>query len=291
MTNGVYIGLADMRQGMRVMKPVKDKRTGILLLRKGEKLTKEAISNLLSNYSGIIDTIFVELHTEEKSGNLLCESKVKSYVNESVKEFKGLDVAIKDICDRIRTDRVLYNNVTRMREYDQVAKTVGVLSHSISVAILTYMYLQYTGMLDRYKEVVDVALLHDIGKVEIPHDILGKKGKVTDGEFEKIKEHPTIGYYEMVTLKKSEHLLGILDHHERINQTGYPSGKGECSISFAGRLLAVVDTFDAITTKRIYRVETSKEDALNYIDQKKDILYDREIVENFIRMFNDSELY
>lgn len=107
------------------------------------------------------------------------------------------------------------------------------------------------------------ALLHDIGKIQIPLDVLNKLAKLTDEEYNLIKSHP---------VKACEILDGLMDlddimqmvrhHHERIDGKGYPDGLNDESIDLGSRILAVADTYDAMTTDRCYRKALSRETAI-----------------------------
>ncbi|QCR32695.1 HD-GYP domain-containing protein [Lysinibacillus sp. SGAir0095] len=135
------------------------------------------------------------------------------------------------------------------------------------------------------------ALLHDIGKIGIPEDILGKKGKLTDEEYEIIKSHPTLGH-NMIKHIGDFHKNGLLDivlyHHERYDGKGYPIGLKGNQIPLFARIVAIADTFDAITTKRVYREEYDIEYALDEIQKNKGKQFDSEIVDIFLSLFDQS---
>ncbi|MFD0824202.1 HD-GYP domain-containing protein [Neobacillus sp. M.A.Huq-85] len=136
-------------------------------------------------------------------------------------------------------------------------------------------------------------LLHDIGKIGVPEHILKKPGKLTEEEYSIIKEHPLIGN-EIIKHVSSFHETGILDgvlyHHERYDGKGYPHGlKGE-EIPLIARILAVADTFDAMTSKRVYRTELDVHKTLAEIEQNKGTQFDPEIAEVFLRLFEEEHL-
>ncbi|WP_445492695.1 HD-GYP domain-containing protein [Niallia sp. 03133] len=135
-------------------------------------------------------------------------------------------------------------------------------------------------------------LLHDIGKIGISEYILSKPGKLTDEEFELIKSHPKIGY-DIIKHVESFHKNGVLDiilyHHERYDGTGYPRGLKGNQIPLVSRIVAIADTFDALTSKRVYRKELHLEYALNEILKNKGTQFDPEIVDVFLRLFNKNK--
>jgi putative nucleotidyltransferase with HDIG domain len=132
-------------------------------------------------------------------------------------------------------------------------------------------------------------LLHDIGKIGIPEYILSKPGKLSDDEYETIKTHPTIGY-EMIKHISTFRENGVLDivlyHHERYDGKGYPKGLKGNEIPLVARIVAVADTFDAMSSKRVYRDELDFEHALNDILKNKGTQFDPEIVDVFLSMFD-----
>src|SRR5262249_10337019 len=97
-------------------------------------------------------------------------------------------------------------------------------------------------------------LLHDIGKIGIRDAVLSKQGPLTAEEFEHVKQHVTIGYSILQNLRPIVHLLpGVRNHHERYDGEGYPDGLAGDAIPLLARILAVADSYDAMTTNRPYR--------------------------------------
>ena len=127
------------------------------------------------------------------------------------------------------------------------------------------------------------ALLHDIGKLGVPDAILLKPGPLTDEEWEVMKIHPELA---RKMLEKVEYLKPAMDipycHHERWDGSGYPRGlKGE-EIPLAGRIFAIVDVWDALTSDRPYRAAWSKEKTLQHIKEQKGIYFDPQIADIFV---------
>ena len=97
-------------------------------------------------------------------------------------------------------------------------------------------------------------LLHDIGKIGIPDSILLKESKLTDEEYTKIKDHPLIGYNMLAHAEMFKHIIDIIKyHHERFDGSGYPQKLEGTNIPYLARITSVVDSFDAMTSKRSYR--------------------------------------
>jgi len=130
------------------------------------------------------------------------------------------------------------------------------------------------------------SLLHDVGKIGVPDYILTKPGHLSEQEFALIKLHPAIGAKIMsqVRLLHAE-LPAMAEHHERLDGNGYPKGlKGE-EVSLAGRIVAVADVFDALTSDRPYRVALPAEEAFDYLTRGADSAFDRQCVEALIQAY------
>lgn len=130
------------------------------------------------------------------------------------------------------------------------------------------------------------SLLHDVGKIGIPDQILTKPGRLTDEEYTIMKEHPTIG----ATIMKEVRMLrteipAISEHHERLDGTGYPERLQGLTISDFGRVVAVADVFDALTSDRPYRKAQSAEEALDYLYKGVDREFDRTCVDALARAY------
>ncbi|NMH69521.1 HD domain-containing protein [Bacillus sp. RO3] len=137
------------------------------------------------------------------------------------------------------------------------------------------------------------ALLHDIGKIGIRDDVLLKEGKLTNQEFDQIKLHPVIGEEIVKGVQLTEELLpilpGIKHHHERMDGRGYPDHLKGLDIPVFGRLIAVADAFDAMTSDRPYRKGMPMEKALTILEEGKGTQWDEEFVNAFVRVIKSSE--
>lgn len=135
-------------------------------------------------------------------------------------------------------------------------------------------------------------LLHDIGKIGIPEHILMKPEKLTDEEYNLIKTHPKIGY-DMVKHVSNFHDSGILDiilyHHERYDGKGYLMGLKGDEIPLVARIVAVADTFDAMTSNRVYRNNYTLQDTLNEISKYKGTQFDPVVVDAFLSLFQEKK--
>ena len=147
------------------------------------------------------------------------------------------------------------------------AKDAYTNGHSLRVAKYSAMIADRAGMNEEECEVIYIAgLLHDVGKIGIPDSLIGKETKLTDKEFEQIKQHPIIGREILSKLDASPDIcLGASYHHERFDGKGYPQGLRGAEIPEVARIIAVADAYDAMTSKRSYRNSKSQEYARNEI--------------------------
>jgi len=123
------------------------------------------------------------------------------------------------------------------------------------------------------------SLLHDIGKIGIPDSILSKNGKLTDAEMGVMRGHPSTGVNIMSQVKFLDPMRpAILEHHERLDGSGYPFRLTDKQISLMGRIVAVADVFDAMTSNRPYRQSLSIADVLAYQREQAGILFDPDVV-------------
>jgi putative nucleotidyltransferase with HDIG domain len=133
-------------------------------------------------------------------------------------------------------------------------------------------------------------LLHDVGKVAVPFEILNKPGKITQNEFSIIKSHPRIGFE---ILQKIEFpwpvTTAILQHHERIDGSGYPSGISGGKVIVESRILGVADVVEAMSSHRPYRPALGLERALAEIMKGSGTLYDSEVVNACLHLLRDNE--
>jgi len=136
------------------------------------------------------------------------------------------------------------------------------------------------------------ALLHDIGKIGIPDVVLNKQAKLTDEEYGVIKSHPEKGAAILKYIKSFKDLVpSVYHHHERFDGDGYPDGVKGKAIPLYARIIAIADTFDAMTSRRSYRKELSFRMALSELERNKGIQFDPDIADIFIEILQESPFY
>jgi len=137
------------------------------------------------------------------------------------------------------------------------------------------------------------ALLHDIGKIGIPDVILKKEAKLTEEEYAVIKSHSETGAAILKYIKSFKHLVSaVYHHHERFDGEGYPDGVKGTAIPLHARIIAIADTFDAMTSSRSYRKKAlSYRTALSELERSKGIQFDPEITDIFLEILQKSPFY
>ena len=131
-------------------------------------------------------------------------------------------------------------------------------------------------------------LLHDVGKIGVEEAVLRKKGKLTEQEFNRIKQHPSIGAGILNEIKQMRDIVpGILSHHERVDGKGYPEGLVGEQIPLTGKIVGLADSFDAMTSKRTYRDAMTVGQALEEIEKGLGTQFDEKVG----RVFLDSDVH
>jgi HD-GYP domain-containing protein (c-di-GMP phosphodiesterase class II) len=130
-------------------------------------------------------------------------------------------------------------------------------------------------------------LLHDIGKISIPTEILSKPGQLTASEMAMIRFHPSVGYDILKSIEFDWPVADIiLQHHERLNGSGYPMGISGENILVEARIIAVADVVEAMSSHRPYRPAVGRDKALQEIARGEGSLYDPTVVQACLEAFN-----
>lgn len=129
------------------------------------------------------------------------------------------------------------------------------------------------------------AFLHDVGKLAVPDQICNKPGRLTEYEYEVMKQHVEFGVALLATLPLPSPVLPIVkSHHENWNGTGYPQGLRGDDIPLGARILSVVDCFDALTSERPYRSRLDPSGAIEIVVKQRGAMYDPTVVDAFVEM-------
>lgn len=203
----------------------------------------------------------------------------KKFAKEKQAYFESIGSIAKDIIDEIISKKNVMINLVDIKSMDNYT-----YQHSVNVAIISLVLgVQLQLNQNELYTLCMGALIHDIGKVLIPKDIVLKPGPLTDEEFNTIKEHTTKGYdYLKGCLEISAPArIVALQHHEKMNGKGYPDSVKDISINRFARIVAIADVYDALTSDRPYRKAMSPNDAVEYILSHGDTEFDYEMVKAF----------
>jgi HD-GYP domain-containing protein (c-di-GMP phosphodiesterase class II) len=159
----------------------------------------------------------------------------------------------KDIQSQINTEDsslILYA-LNQIRTEDEYLHT-----HCLNVAYLNGLVGKWLKLSpEQQSDLVAIGLFHDLGKLKVNQDILNKPGRLTPEEFEEIKRHPVLSLEMLMKsgVRNKVVLEGVIQHHEKVNATGYPKGLGAKEISDFARITSISDVYDAMITKRVYK--------------------------------------
>lgn len=203
---------------------------------------------------------------------------------ESILTFGGQILSNSELHERLRrmsieVTRALVSAIDKKDHY-----TSG---HSERGGFLTRLTAAELGVPPAEQQTMEWAgLLHDVGKIGIPEEILCKPGKLTEAEFEVVKQHPRMGYEILKPIASLGTILdGVLYHHEYPDGSGYPEGLRGEEIPLVARIIHVADTFDALTSTRSYRKAFTIEKALEIIRSEKGVRIDAAVADAFFRAF------
>ncbi len=169
------------------------------------------------------------------------------------------------------------------------AKDKYTVGHCERVATYSTMIAEAMGLgLEEIQTLMYAGLLHDIGKIELPKSVLNKAGRLTDEEFELIRQHPVSSASILKPLSGINNLIDyVRHHHERYDGKGYPDQLAGENISLGARILCVVDSFDAMVSDRPYRKSMSVEEAFLELEKFSDTQFDPKIVNIFITLMKN----
>ena len=213
-----------------------------------------------------------------------CEELLLEALHECVfrfsESYQGMRMASES--ERMHT-RIIKSLVMSLEARDPYTK-----GHSISVAILSQRIAEVLTTVDPAR-VYLAGLLHDVGKIGIPDNILMKPGPLTREEWKVMKSHPIVGASILKPIKLySDVVSAVLTHHENHDGSGYPYGVRGSDIPVISRIIRVADSFDAMTTTRAHRRSRSADDAVIDITEKRGTEYDPETVDAFTEIIHKS---
>ena len=181
-----------------------------------------------------------------------------------------------------KTDKV-YEMIHQIQEKDLYTETHCNNAGNLAVQIATLMQLPESTI----DNILHGAKIHDVGKLLVPEEILNKPAKLSAEEYEIIKKHAEDGYRLILKETQNEELSKLaLEHHERLDGSGYPYGLKGDEISIASRIMAVVDSFDAMTSDRPYKKGITHDAAINELKRYAGTWYDSEVIQQLESLLN-----
>ncbi|BEP28154.1 HD domain-containing phosphohydrolase [Helicovermis profundi] len=260
-----------------------------ILISKIEWLTK-----LSENYINELETINIDIAKKLKN-----DSNASAVKSRNVLLFLLFIVSIILLILFILIDKFTKRRISLEKKISE--ESISIVSnilemhdeytegHSKSVANISRLIAEKLDCKDCENDYIYIAgLLHDIGKTFIGVDILNKKGKLNDEEYDEVKMHTIKGHDILIRTSELKVISKyVLHHHERWDGKGYPSGLKKSEIPYVSRILAVADTYDAMTSNRSYRQKLSKKEALDEIVKNAWTQFDPNVVNAFIKVCAD----
>jgi HD-GYP domain-containing protein (c-di-GMP phosphodiesterase class II) len=193
---------------------------------------------------------------------------------------------IQNMVDLVMEDEPILLGLSTIRDYDDYTFT-----HSVNVAILSMCLGQRIGLSRTSLHRLGICgLFHDLGKLDIPIEIIHQAGKLNQREFEEIKKHTIHSVAQIIKLEaphdlKAKILLPPFEHHLKYDLSGYPKTNRKKSVSLFGRIITLADVFDAITSPRVYRnIAFTPDQALNIMLDGAGTDFDPILLKIFINM-------
>ncbi len=288
------IPIKHLKPGMILGKNLYDRHSS-LLLAKGNRMGNYEINRIKDyRYQAVYiadqdnDDIEFFVNTEDINDELRNQavSSVKELFSMANSQFfsKKLITNVKQTLDNIINEITLNKNatytMTDLKLFDDYT-----YYHSVNVTIIaTIIGVSIKLSKAMLYELAVGALMHDIGKIFVPKEILLKQNSLTPGEFSLIKDHSRKGYEYLIEMDEfsPESSLVALTHHEKYNGNGYPDGISGIDIPLFGRILAVADVFDALVSDRPYRKALLPSEAIEHISGSSGQHFDPDIIDIFL---------
>jgi putative nucleotidyltransferase with HDIG domain len=191
------------------------------------------------------------------------------------------EAVVRSLSVAMQAERHMVVPLLQLKEFDQYTTT-----HALNVAVLSMALAQALGVPKRHVRAIGVAgLLHDIGKIRIPLEVLTKPGKLNDEERRIMNQHPVDAAKIIMESEEELELAAVVayEHHIMLNGGGYPTVHYSRECTLASRLVHVCDVFDALSTKRPYRDAWPLEKVLAYMVERAGTEFDPDLVAAFNR--------
>jgi HD-GYP domain-containing protein (c-di-GMP phosphodiesterase class II) len=288
-----FVPVNCIREGMTIAKQLLGKN-GELLLNVGAVVRSTYINKIKElGYNGIYveDDLSRDIVVEELINDKIRTKSIKTLKNAFIglengkqltpETFDALNNIVDEIIEEVLANKDIVINMIDMKVFDDYT-----FYHSLNVSVLSLVIGVALNL--NKKQLCNLALaslLHDIGKVFVPKEILNKPGKLSEHEFSIMSTHSAKGYEYL--REKSQipvaSYVGILHHHEKYNGSGYPLRFQGEKISLFGRIISVADVYDALTSDRPYRKALIPSEAIEFIMGGGGSMFDPEIAACFVQ--------
>ncbi len=210
---------------------------------------------------------------------LLIESGIKSIAQ--MNEIKKINSQLSDTYDKL--ENAYLESIQTLR-YTVEAKDPYTRGHSDRVSEYSVLIGKKLNLSDEDLKILQLGgIFHDIGKIGVPDAILQKNAKLTDDEYSEIKNHPSIGVHILSTATIFKDIIPIVKHHhEKFDGTGYPARLAGNDIPYLARIAAIADSFDAMTSKRVYRNSLSLDTVISEFNRCRGSQFDPDLTDVFL---------
>ena len=249
---------------------------------------------------GVLTIVSKEMEAEDKlkKHHDLLETLVRKRTTELTNLNRQLQ---QEIEERKRTQKKLSNSYLQLQQsLDEIVHAMSLTleerdpytaGHQRRTTELSLAIAGEMGLSEHQKKGLQMAgLIHDMGKISVPGEILSKPGRLNDAELQLIKRHPQVAYdiLNQIDFPWSVDKI-VLQHHEKLDGSGYPQGLLGAEILLESKILCVADVMETMETHRPYRPSLGREVALEEISKNRGILYDAEVVDACIRLFREAD--
>lgn len=241
-----------------------------------------SISKMIDNINNFMNNLsYQNCKRQYKETVLLVKNIIDDLARGKQIQYNKVISVANMILEFINEKGNMINYLNEIRNADRYT-----YNHCVNVAFYSMLIATWLGLSDKeVNEVIQAGLLHDIGKVKISDKILNKKGKLTNEEFNIIKNHTILGYEMLNKIDDINYEIKnvALLHHERIDGSGYPFNMSVDSIGLYAKIVAVADVFDAMTSDRVYRKKKTPFDAFEMFKTTGVGIFDPTIINTFIK--------
>lgn len=277
-----YVNSKDLVPGMVISGNLYDDNQKVLL-KANTQLTQFMINSIQRmQFDGIY--IFEKNDVENAKHILSDETRMKA-----INKLKKLDInacmfLANSIVNEIQSAESLIIEQVSLSSYDSYTYV-----HSVNVDVLSVIIGIGMGLRNSELELLSQsALMHDIGKCDVPIEIVNKPARLTTEEYEEMKRHPEYGLKRLREKEGGDEIAAVVknavySHHENLDGTGYPRGLTAKNIHIFAKIIHVADVYDALTTKRAYKDSMNPSDAIEYIMANNGSMFDMDVINTFLK--------